>query len=186
MGSKVSRKTWTWWGIIVVVLIVAIVVAMVVFWFRTTEESDRSEQQQQEEVEDFLSSNPPVPENEEGSGDTGDTQIFGDNPLSGSSDQEVLTAAREFAGALVSDDYDSDEAMHSLIDPMLTPKMKEKFTTVSWYNTPSDEVAGATFRSKGTSDALVDVTFRRTTPLLRVYLVKEGDSWLVSDYGSRG
>lgn len=188
-SSKQSqrRRGWMTFGVIATVLVAAIVIAGVVFWMRTNNEAEQEGQQREREIEEQLSSAAPAPPDQDSSGgDTGDTQTFGDDPLSGASDEEVLGVARDFASVFASDDYSSDKQMRDMMNPLMNKGLQEKFRTVSWFNTPSDTVADATFRSKGTSDALVDVTFERSTPMMRVYVVEENGNWLVSDYGSRG
>ena len=110
--------------------------------------------------------------------------VYGSEPLRGSTQEEVIGAAREFATVFLESGFTSNDDMRAAVRPLMTEGLFKNFEDVEWYNVPNLQLDGRVeIFSVGTSDALVDVFLVRGG-VMRVYLVNQ-DGWKVDDYGIR-
>lgn len=196
--------------IVAAVAVIAVVVAVVIFMVQKQRGDDKQSAEQElaeisESVEASSSaeaarptstepSTDPTPQSgsqsatattAERSGPQGSGN-FGKDPVDEAALQSMVDAANAFSVAFFETDFTSDEQVQSVLAPMSTTALSDKLKTVAFYNMPDDTVDTdrTAVYSTGTSDALVD-TYTTSNKNLRVYLVKENDSWKVSDYGVR-
>ena len=195
-----SKKRWLMFALGLALIVVAFIAAFFIITARSSSELESSIEDSQSSEQSMASETVipgmddpvavPVPEQsepaQEDSADVGGGRgIYGDDPLSGSSPEEVIGTAREFASVLIETEFTSTEQMREDVTPFLTNALREKFQTVEYYNVPIHTLDGrVSIFSQGTSDALVDVEFA-DGGFMRVYLVRENDQWKVSDYGLR-
>lgn len=197
-----SRRGWIIIAAIVIVAVIAIIAAFV--WRSSTvsqEAIDDVSPDAGSSTEQSITDEPVVPEpdtqpsqqqpsssvqtTEQSPNSIGQGRgVYGSEPLRGSTQEEVIGAAREFATVFLESGFTSNDGMRAAVRPLMTEGLSKNFEDVEWYNVPNLQLDGRVeIFSVGTSDALVDVFLVRGG-VMRVYLVNQ-DGWKVDDYGIR-
>lgn len=197
-----SRRGWIIIAAIVIVAVIAIIAAFV--WRSSTvsqEAIDDVSPDAGSSTEQSITDEPVVPEpdtqpsqqqpsssvqtTEQSPNSIGQGRgVYGSEPLRGSTQEEVIGAAREFATVFLESGFTSNDDMRAAVRPLMTEGLFKNFEDVEWYNVPNLQLDGRVeIFSVGTSDALVDVFLVRGG-VMRVYLVNQ-DGWKVDDYGIR-
>ena len=197
-----SRRGWIIIAAIVIVAVIAIIAAFV--WRSSTvsqEAIDDVSPDAGSSTEQSITDEPVVPEpdtqpsqqqpsssvqtTEQSPNSIGQGRgVYGSEPLRGSTQEEVIGAAREFATIFLESGFTSNDDMRAAVRPLMTEGLSKNFEDVEWYNVPNLQLDGRVeIFSVGTSDALVDVFLVRGG-VMRVYLVNQ-DGWKVDDYGIR-
>lgn len=80
-------------------------------------------------------------------------------------------------------EHESEESYESTVLPLLTEYQRNLIRTVDYRIIPPFEVSESKIHATGTNDALVDVV--TSGGVVRVYVVRQGDQWLVQEYSLR-